>query len=90
MATIAGARDRGATEESEDLIEKLNFRRGRGMGSLYSLYSVSRQNHPLMDAVVRCLHIISLYHPDLWLSPAKRIRPPIVDAARTMKLCQLI
>ncbi|KAK9079365.1 hypothetical protein SSX86_001036 [Deinandra increscens subsp. villosa] len=53
-------------------------------------YNVSRQNRPLMDAAVRCLHLLyerdcrhQFCPPDLWLSPAKRNRPPIAVAART-------
>ncbi|KAI7751506.1 hypothetical protein M8C21_022418 [Ambrosia artemisiifolia] len=52
--------------------------------------NVSRQNRPLMDAAVRCLHLLyerdcrhQFCPPDLWLSPAKRNRPPIAVAART-------
>ncbi|CAH1452099.1 unnamed protein product [Lactuca virosa] len=53
-------------------------------------YNITWNNHPLMDASVRCLHL--LYERDcrhefcpheLWLSPAKKNRPPIAVAART-------
>ncbi|KAF8403185.1 hypothetical protein HHK36_011282 [Tetracentron sinense] len=53
-------------------------------------HSNSQQNRPLMDAAVRCLHL--LYERDcrhqfcpapLWLSPARKGRPPIAAAART-------
>ncbi|XP_059667525.1 E3 ubiquitin-protein ligase UPL7 isoform X2 [Cornus florida] len=53
-------------------------------------HSVSQQSRPLLDAAVRCLHL--LYERDcrhqfcptaLWLSPAKNNRPPIAVAART-------
>ncbi|XP_076938832.1 E3 ubiquitin-protein ligase UPL7-like isoform X2 [Bidens hawaiensis] len=53
-------------------------------------HNVSRQNRPLMDAAVRCLHLLyerdcrhQFCPPDLWLSPAKKNRPPIAVAART-------
>ena len=47
-------------------------------------------NKPLMDCAVRCLHLMyerDCRHPfcprDLWLSPARKSRPPIAVAART-------
>ncbi|RDY07374.1 E3 ubiquitin-protein ligase UPL7, partial [Mucuna pruriens] len=47
-------------------------------------------NRPLMDCAVRCLHLLyerdcrhSFCPPALWLSPAKKSRPPIAVAART-------
>ncbi|KAL8245218.1 hypothetical protein R6Q59_011476 [Mikania micrantha] len=53
-------------------------------------HNVSRQNRPLMDAAARCLRLLyerdcrhQFCPPDLWLSPAKRNRPPIAVAART-------
>ncbi|KAK9755521.1 hypothetical protein RND81_01G031600 [Saponaria officinalis] len=54
------------------------------------LHNASRQNKPLLDAASRCLQM--LYERDcrrpfcpsaLWLSPAKKSRPPIALAART-------
>lgn len=53
-------------------------------------HNIAWQNRSLMDAAIRCLH--SLYErdcrhqfcpPALWLSPAKKNRPPIAVAART-------
>ncbi|KAK1429424.1 hypothetical protein QVD17_11633 [Tagetes erecta] len=56
-------------------------------------HNISRQNRPLMDVAVRCLHLLyerdcrhQFCPPDLWLSPAKRNRPPIAVAARTHEL----
>ncbi|XP_061352412.1 E3 ubiquitin-protein ligase UPL7 [Gastrolobium bilobum] len=47
-------------------------------------------NRPLMDCAVRCLHLMyerdcrhPFCPPDLWLSPARKSRPPIAVAART-------
>lgn len=52
--------------------------------------NVSRHNRPLMDAAVRCLHLLyerdcrhQFCPPPLWLSPGKKNRPPIAVAART-------
>ncbi|KAK3010125.1 hypothetical protein RJ639_010724 [Escallonia herrerae] len=53
-------------------------------------HSTGEKNRPLVDAAVRCLHL--LYERDcrhrfcpsaLWLSPARKNRPPIAVAART-------
>lgn len=53
-------------------------------------HDTGHQNRPLMDSAIRCLHM--MYERDcrhqfcprvLWLSPAKRSRPPIAVAART-------
>ncbi|GMI80949.1 ubiquitin-protein ligase 7 [Hibiscus trionum] len=53
-------------------------------------YSVGQQNASLMDSSIRCLHLIyerdcrhQFCPPALWLSPARRSRPPIAVAART-------
>ena len=53
-------------------------------------HGISQQNMPLMDAAIRCLHLLyerdcrhQFCHPALWLSPAKKNRPPIAVAART-------
>ncbi|KAK7245012.1 hypothetical protein RIF29_39842 [Crotalaria pallida] len=50
----------------------------------------SHHNKPLMDCAVRCLHLMyerdcrhPFCPPDLWLSPARKSRPPIAVAART-------
>lgn len=47
-------------------------------------------NRPLMDCAVGCLHLMyerdcrhPFCPPDLWLSPARKSRPPIAVAART-------
>ncbi|KAH1258707.1 E3 ubiquitin-protein ligase UPL7 [Glycine max] len=47
-------------------------------------------NRPLMDCAVRCLHLLyerdcrhPFCPPALWLSPARKSRPPIAVAART-------
>ncbi|KAL9332033.1 hypothetical protein ACSQ67_001643 [Phaseolus vulgaris] len=47
-------------------------------------------NKPLMDCAVRCLHLLyerdcrhPFCPPALWLSPARKSRPPIAVAART-------
>lgn len=54
------------------------------------LHNTARQNKPIMDAASRCLQM--LYERDcrhqfcpaaLWLSPARKSRPPIALAART-------
>nr|XP_043633648.1 E3 ubiquitin-protein ligase UPL7 isoform X2 [Erigeron canadensis] len=52
--------------------------------------SVPWHSRPLMDAAVRCLHLLyerdcrhQFCPPALWLSPAKKNRPPIAVAART-------
>lgn len=52
--------------------------------------SGGQQNRPLMDAAVRCLHLLyerdcrhQFCPPGLWLSPARNNRPPIAVAART-------
>ncbi|CAK9143007.1 unnamed protein product [Ilex paraguariensis] len=53
-------------------------------------HGISHQNRPLMDAAVRCLHLLyerdcrrQFCPPALWLSPARKNRPPIAVAART-------
>ncbi|KAI3522905.1 hypothetical protein L1887_00957 [Cichorium endivia] len=53
-------------------------------------YNITWNNRPLMDASVRCLHLLyerdcrhQFCPPELWLSPAKKNRPPIAVAART-------
>lgn len=53
-------------------------------------HNISRYNRPLMDAAVHCLHLLyerdcrhQFCPPALWLSPAKKNRPPIAVAART-------
>ncbi|KAJ1378322.1 HECT, E3 ligase catalytic domain [Sesbania bispinosa] len=50
-------------------------------------------NKPLMDCAVRCLHLMyerdcrhPFCPPDLWLSPARKSRPPIAVAARTHEI----
>ncbi|KAJ1422839.1 E3 ubiquitin-protein ligase [Sesbania bispinosa] len=50
-------------------------------------------NRPLMDCAVRCLHLMyerdcrhPFCPPDLWLSPARKSRPPIAVAARTHEI----
>ncbi|XP_043697207.1 E3 ubiquitin-protein ligase UPL7 [Telopea speciosissima] len=52
-------------------------------------HSNGMQNVPLMDAAVRCLHLLyerdcrhPFCSPSLWLSPARKNRPPIAAAAR--------
>ena len=52
--------------------------------------SVGQQNGSVMDSAIRCLHLMyerdcrhQFCPPGLWLSPARRSRPPIVIAART-------
>ncbi|XP_071697079.1 E3 ubiquitin-protein ligase UPL7 isoform X2 [Rutidosis leptorrhynchoides] len=53
-------------------------------------HNVPWRNRALMDAAVRCLHLLyerdcrhQFCPPALWLSPAKKNRPPIAVAART-------
>lgn len=53
-------------------------------------HDTGHQNRPLMDSAIRCLHMMyerdcrhQFCPPVLWLSPAKRSRPPIAVAART-------
>ncbi|KAF8042732.1 hypothetical protein BT93_A1151 [Corymbia citriodora subsp. variegata] len=48
------------------------------------------QNKPMMESATQCLHLMyerdcrhQFCPPDLWLSPAKKSRPPIAIAART-------
>ncbi|KDP29225.1 hypothetical protein JCGZ_16614 [Jatropha curcas] len=52
-----------------------------------------QQNRPLMDSAIRCLHLIyerdcrhQFCPPVLWLSPARKSRPPIQVAARTHEI----
>ncbi|XWS59572.1 hypothetical protein CRYUN_Cryun08bG0133600 [Craigia yunnanensis] len=52
--------------------------------------SVGQQNGSVMDSAIRCLHLMyerdcrhQFCPPGLWLSPARRSRPPIAIAART-------
>ncbi|KAF7148688.1 hypothetical protein RHSIM_Rhsim03G0085000 [Rhododendron simsii] len=52
--------------------------------------SISQQKRPLMEAAIRCLHLLyerdcrhQFCPPALWLSPARKSRPPIALAART-------
>ncbi|EOY08056.1 E3 ubiquitin-protein ligase UPL7 isoform 3, partial [Theobroma cacao] len=52
--------------------------------------SVGQQNGSFMESAIRCLHLIyerdcrhQFCPPVLWLSPARRSRPPIAVAART-------
>ncbi|KAL5704766.1 HECT-type E3 ubiquitin transferase [Ranunculus cassubicifolius] len=49
----------------------------------------NQQNTPLLDAAIRCLHLLyerdcrrQFCPPNLWLSPARKSRPPIAAAAR--------
>ncbi|CAJ2632467.1 unnamed protein product [Trifolium pratense] len=51
-------------------------------------------NRPLMDSAVRCLHLMyerdcrhPFCPPDLWLSPARKSRPPVAVATRTHEIC---
>ncbi|KAK9921117.1 hypothetical protein M0R45_029643 [Rubus argutus] len=51
---------------------------------------MGQQGRPLMESAVRCLHLIyerdcrhQFCPPVLWLSPARKNRPPIAVAART-------
>ncbi|KAM4078496.1 hypothetical protein ACB094_09G041900 [Castanea mollissima] len=51
---------------------------------------IGRQNRPLMESAIRCLHLMyerdcrhQFCPPVLWLSPATKNRPPIAVAART-------
>ncbi|XP_052171846.1 E3 ubiquitin-protein ligase UPL7 isoform X2 [Diospyros lotus] len=53
-------------------------------------HSIRQQSRPLMDAAIRCLHLLyerdcrhQFCPPALWLSPARENRPPIAVAART-------
>ncbi|GAV76827.1 HECT domain-containing protein [Cephalotus follicularis] len=53
-------------------------------------HSMGQQYRPLMDSAIRCLHLMyerdcrhRFCPPVLWLSPARRNRPPIAVAART-------
>lgn len=53
----------------------------------------SHHNGFLMDCAVRCLHLMyerdcrhPFCPPDLWLSPARKSRPPIAVAARTHEI----
>ncbi|KAL6988296.1 E3 ubiquitin-protein ligase upl7 [Sarracenia purpurea var. burkii] len=53
-------------------------------------HSISQQNRPFMVAAIRCLHLLyerdcrhQFCPPALWLSPARKNRPPIAVAART-------
>ncbi|MCH85367.1 E3 ubiquitin-protein ligase UPL7-like, partial [Trifolium medium] len=50
-------------------------------------------NRPLMDSAVRCLHLMyerdcrhPFCPPDLWLSPARKSRPPVAVATRTHEI----
>lgn len=52
--------------------------------------NISQQIGPLMDAAIRCLHLLyerdsrhQFCPPALWLAPARKNRPPIAVAART-------
>ncbi|KAL6145690.1 hypothetical protein ACLB2K_056375 [Fragaria x ananassa] len=52
--------------------------------------SIGQEGRPLMESAVRCLHLIyerdcrhQFCPPVLWLSPARKNRPPIAVAART-------
>ncbi|XP_065855485.1 E3 ubiquitin-protein ligase UPL7 isoform X2 [Euphorbia lathyris] len=54
------------------------------------LAHAGQQNKSLMDSAIRCLHLIydrdcrhQFCPPVLWLSPARKSRPPIAVAART-------
>ncbi|WCJ34402.1 ubiquitin-protein ligase 7 [Euphorbia peplus] len=54
------------------------------------LAHADQQNKSLMDSAIRCLHLIyerdcrhQFCPPVLWLSPARKSRPPIAVAART-------
>lgn len=54
------------------------------------LHHTAQQNKPLMDAAARCLQMLyerdcrhRFCPPVLWLSPARKNRPPIAMAART-------
>jgi len=53
-------------------------------------HKISQQKRPLMEAAIRCLHLLyerdcrhQFCPPALWLSPARKSRPPIELAART-------
>ncbi|KAL6273591.1 hypothetical protein ACE6H2_024283 [Prunus campanulata] len=52
--------------------------------------SIGQQDRPLMESAIRCLHLMyerdcrhQFCPPVLWLSPARKNRPPIAVAART-------
>ncbi|PSS32854.1 E3 ubiquitin-protein like [Actinidia chinensis var. chinensis] len=56
-------------------------------------HGISQQNIPLMDAAIRCLHLLyerdcrhQFCPPALWLSPAKKNRPTIAVATRTREV----
>ncbi|XP_021680792.2 E3 ubiquitin-protein ligase UPL7 isoform X2 [Hevea brasiliensis] len=56
-------------------------------------HSTVQQNKPLMDSAIRCLHLMyerdcrhQFCPPVLWLSPARKSRPPIAVAARTHEI----
>ncbi|WOH06132.1 hypothetical protein DCAR_0625555 [Daucus carota subsp. sativus] len=56
-------------------------------------HSISQQSVTFMDAAVRCLHLLyerdcrhQFCPPSLWLSPARKNRPPIAVAARTHEI----
>ncbi|XP_050380357.1 E3 ubiquitin-protein ligase UPL7 [Argentina anserina] len=55
--------------------------------------SIGQKDRPLMESAVRCLHLIyerdcrhQFCPPVLWLSPARKNRPPIAIAARTHEI----
>lgn len=52
--------------------------------------SIGQQDRPLMESAIRCLHLMyerdcrhQFCPPVLWLSPARKNRPPIAVVART-------
>ena len=54
------------------------------------LHSIGKQTRSLMDSAIKCLHLMyerdcrhPFCPPVLWLSPARKSRPPIAIAART-------
>ncbi|KAI9119516.1 hypothetical protein K1719_009392 [Acacia pycnantha] len=56
-------------------------------------HGISEQNRSLMNSAIRCLHLMyerncrhQFCPPDLWLSPARKSRPPIAMAARTHEI----
>ncbi|KAG4215952.1 hypothetical protein ERO13_A01G211500v2 [Gossypium hirsutum] len=72
-------------EQQQRIASMLNTLVYNGLSS-----SVGQQNASLMDSAIRCLHLIyerdcrhQFCPPALWLSPARRSRPPIAVAART-------
>ena len=72
-------------EQQQRIVSMLNTLVYNGLS-----HGTGHQDRPLMECAIRCLHLMyerdcrhQFCPPDLWLSPARKSRPPIALAAQT-------